>query len=263
MEEIKDQNSQQDIMKEWEEQHRRGRFFAGLFIAGAGVLFLAREMGVYFPDWVFTWQMLLIAIGVMSGLKHSFRHFGWIIMVAIGSAFLVRDYMPELDFSQYLWPALIIIAGIAIMFKPRRKCNTNRWQHRMRHSQYTQQSTSQWQNPADSGSDYIEANAVFGSVKKNIISKNFRGGEINCVFGGGEINFMQADFQGNAELEVNAVFGGASLIMPPHWEIKSEMTAVLGGVEDKRPIHTSTVSSGKILILKGNAVFGGIEIKSY
>jgi hypothetical protein len=277
MEEIKNpQEPDQNEMKQWEEQHRRGRFVAGLFIAGAGALFLAREMGVYIPEWVFTWQMLLIAVGIMTGIKHAFRNIGWLIMVAIGVAFMVREYMPEFDFSHYLWPALIIIAGLAIMFKPKRKFYHHRWHRHMSRERcrgryrnryeekYKDRYTDQYNQPAsDFNEDYIEASAVFGSIKKNIISKNFRGGEINCVFGGGEVNFMQADIQQTAELEVNAVFGGARLIIPPHWEIKSEMTAVLGGVEDKRPVHTPSASQGKVLILKGNAVFGGIEIKSY
>ncbi|MEP7264526.1 MAG: DUF5668 domain-containing protein [Bacteroidota bacterium] len=262
MEEIKNQDSpeQHEMLKQWEEEHRRGRIFAGLFIAGAGVLFMAREMGVQIPEYVFTWQMLLIVLGVLSGLKHSFRHMGWLVMVAIGTAFLARDYMPEYDFSHYIWPAVIIFAGLVIMFKPRRKFGPRqrRWRHHMQHHH-------QWQEqPSSSVTDeYIDASAVFGSVKKNVISKNFRGGEINCVFGGAEVNFMQADFQQNIELEVNAVFGGARLIIPPHWEIKSEMTAVLGGVEDKRPYHNNTTPQGKVLVLKGSAVFGGIEIKSY
>jgi hypothetical protein len=248
-----------EMYKEWEEQHRRGRFFAGLFIVGAGVLFLAREMGVVLPEWLFTWQMILITLGVFSGLKHRFRHIGWVVMVAIGGAFMAREYLPEYDFSHYIWPAMIILVGLVIMLKPKRK---NAWCRHRRRNRWHQRYEESAGLPA-TNEEYIDVSAVFGGIKKNIVSKNFRGGEINCVFGGAEINFMQADFQDTIELEVNAVFGGAGLIIPPHWEIKSEMTAVLGGVEDKRPLHTGTVSQGKKLILKGTAVFGGIEIKSY
>jgi hypothetical protein len=251
---------QSEMYKEWDEQHRRGRFFAGLFIVGAGILFLAREMGVVLPEWIFTWQMILITLGIFSGLKHRFRHVGWVIMVAIGGAFMAREYLPQYDFSHYIWPALIILVGLFIMLKPKKRgmmCGRRR-----RYSRW-QQRYAEDAGLASSNEEYIDASAVFGGIKKNIVSKNFRGGEINCVFGGAEINFMQADFQDTIELEVNAVFGGAGLIIPPHWEIKSEMTAVLGGVEDKRPLNTGTVSQGKKLILKGTAVFGGIEIKSY
>ena len=60
-----------------------------------------------------------------------------------------------------------------------------------------------------------------------------------------------------------AVFGGVKLIVPPHWEIKSSLDSVFGSVEDKRTIYKDVNSEGKILVLKGAAVFGGIEIKSF
>ncbi len=263
MEELKNQGNpeQNEMFKRWEDDHRRGRIFAGLFIAGAGVLFLAREMGAMIPEWIFTWQMLLITIGLVSGLKHSFRNPGWLIMVGIGSAFMAKEFLPQYDFSNYLWPILIIFAGLVIMLKPRRRFGPH---HRRWRKNFGERFENRYDQPASgSSNEHIEVSAVFGGVKKNIISKDFRGGEVNAVFGGAEINLMQADFQQNIEMEVNAVFGGVQLIIPPHWEVKSEMTAVLGAVEDKRPIHTSTISQGKLLLLKGNAVFGGIEIKSY
>jgi hypothetical protein len=38
----------------------------------------------------------------------------------------------------------------------------------------------------------------------------------------------------------------------------------MGGIEDKRIMQKeNTIDPTKVLILKGNAVFGGLEIKSY
>jgi hypothetical protein len=59
------------------------------------------------------------------------------------------------------------------------------------------------------------------------------------------------------------VFGGCKLIVPADWEIKVEVNAVFGGFSDKRlNLPTITEKSGKILIIKGVAVFGGGEITS-
>jgi predicted membrane protein len=105
---------------------------------------------------------------------------------------------------------------------------------------------------------------VFGGVKKNVVSKNFKGGEINNVFGGSEINLTQADFTGIITLEINNVFGGTKLIVPSHWQLKSEITAVMGGVEDRRNIQpNSGIVPDKILIINGNTFFGGIDIRNY
>src|SRR6202008_968517 len=46
---------------------RRNRGFGGLFLLLVGIVLLMRESGVYFPDWFFTWPMILIVLGVFSG----------------------------------------------------------------------------------------------------------------------------------------------------------------------------------------------------
>jgi predicted membrane protein len=56
--------------------------------------------------------------------------------------------------------------------------------------------------------------------------------------------------------------GGTKLIVPPHWEIRSQLTSIFGNVEDKRQQH-ATVNPEKVLILDGSSVFGGIEIRNY
>src|SRR5690606_6223030 len=81
--------------------------------------------------------------------------------------------------------------------------------------------------------DRIESVSIFGGVKKNIVSKNFRGGEIVNFFGGSEINLIQADINGRINLEVVQVFGGTKIIVPANWTIHSEMVAIFGGIEDK------------------------------
>lgn len=244
--------------QQWDKEHRRGRLFGGIFVVLIGGLFLLRELGVWIPEWLFTWQMLVIAIGLFSGLKHSFKSFGWIITVLIGLAFLLKEFAPWFHLGNFFWPIAIILAGLYIIFKPRRPyC-----EGRMEWHKYNKQRAAA---PASSTpDDYLEFNAVFGRIKKQVISKTFRGGEVSVVFGGAEINLTQADFKGNVELEINAVFGGVRLIIPPNWNIKSEIAAVMGSVEDKRPISTeSSADPEKILILRGNAVFGGIEIQSF
>jgi len=37
--------------------------------------------------------MLLITIGLMSGIAHSFRGPGWLIMILIGKGFSSEDYI--------------------------------------------------------------------------------------------------------------------------------------------------------------------------
>ena len=52
--------------------------------------------------------------------------------------------------------------------------------------------------------------------------------------------------------------------IPSHWEVKSEINCVAGGVEDKRRIVAGTENSErKLLLLEGNVFLGGIEIRNF
>jgi len=242
----------------------RGRLIGGIIIIAIGLLFLCREMGMYIPGWIFTWQMLLIVIGLYIGIKHAFRNFTWIVLMLVGGAFLLREFYPNIAFGQYIWPVAIILVGLALIFKPKSKHCQGRFDA-AKYRRYSSRYEKSW-NTAENrqGEDYVELSAVFGSVVKHIITKEFKGGEVNAVFGGVELNMTQADFDEKVELEMNAIFGGARLIIPPHWEVQSELAAVLGSVEDKRPLYKDpTGTPSRTLILRGSAVFGGIEIKSY
>jgi predicted membrane protein len=114
-----------------------------------------------------------------------------------------------------------------------------------------------------SSEELLEAVSVFGGTKRTVISKNFKGGEITCIFGGSELNLSQADIQGKAFLEVNQLFGGTKLIVPSNWQVQVESTAILGSVEDTRIGNKDNLDQNKVLVLEGTSVFGGISIKSY
>ncbi|MEI9959340.1 MAG: DUF5668 domain-containing protein [Ferruginibacter sp.] len=65
------------------------RVFGGLILVGVGAALLLRNSGFPFPTWIFTWPMILILVGIYSGVKHNFRNNTWIIMIAVGGFFLL------------------------------------------------------------------------------------------------------------------------------------------------------------------------------
>jgi predicted membrane protein len=58
------------------------------------------------------------------------------------------------------------------------------------------------------------------------------------------------------------VFGGTKIIVPANWTVHSEMVAIFGGIEDKRPPQLN-VAAEKVLVIVGTSLFGGIDIKSF
>jgi predicted membrane protein len=252
----------------------RGRVLTGVLLFFIGILLLLKTADlVWFPHWFFTWPMILIAIGIFTGLKHGFRGGPWIIFLLIGGLFMANEINPAWHMERYIWPIVLISIGIGFILRPRRRDGWRRWKEQRYQSRGQQQDTAGYTSDTNANAgapvgdfdrrDLIDVTAVFGGVKKNVLSKNFRGGEITSFMGGSEIDLSQADISGRIVIDVTNIFGGTKLIVPSSWDVQNDITAVFGGVDDKRQINGVTLDPNKVLILDGTCLFGGIEIRSF
>src|SRR5947207_3317112 len=106
---MKEEIIEDEGFKNWEQNQRNGRICAGLLVISASVLFFLKEAGYFIPSWIFTWPVLLIAMGIISGVKHRFKKFGWVVFITVGSIFLLGDLMPDLSFDKYKIPLILLI----------------------------------------------------------------------------------------------------------------------------------------------------------
>lgn len=252
--------------RKWKRNANTGRKWVGVFLLIVGGLFLARETGIALPYWLFTWPMLLIGFGLLSGIRHNFRGIGWLFPIVIGGFFLLDRLSPELRIKPYIWPAALIALGLVFLFRPKKKIwydgdGAERVTGESLSPSAPESGTNERYQFAGDRSDVIDATAILGGVKKNILSKNFRGGEVTTFMGGAEIDLTKADWNGTVMIDCFNMFGGTKLIVPPDWDVQTGIVAVFGGIEDKRP--PATMNSNKVLYLDGTCIFGGVEIKSY
>ena len=112
-------------------------------------------------------------------------------------------------------------------------------------------------------SDSVSIDSIMSGINKRMLTKNFQGGKLTAAFGGIDLDLTQSDFTGMVTLQVDVIFGGIKLVVPPHWDVRVEVTNIAAGVEDKRGYRQSEVDSDKILLIRGTVFFGGLEIKSY
>jgi len=246
-------------------RNQRNDKTGGIVLIIIGVLFLLHKIpqtAEWFPSWFLTWPMLLIGIGLLTAVKSRFRNPGWVILMALGGYFLLlQNNLISWNLRPYIFPVGIILLGIFITIKKNRQCNRSHPRFR------------KWDNhpgfqpqPADNidlSEDVVNVSSTFGNIERNVFSKNLKGGNISSMFGGAQINFSQADFEGVAVIDLSIIFGGVDMVIPSNWNVKNEMSVIFGGIEDRRTVINNVHESGKTLVLKGNIMFGGMEIKSY
>jgi hypothetical protein len=254
---------------------RNGKALAGVILLAVGVILLIKQLNFFFvPHWLFSWPMALIAWGLFIGAKSNFRKPSAFILILIGVAFLVDNS------GEFIWPVGIIAFGLWLILRRRNHQDPEYWKNR---------DNSKWDwrnyagnNPAaeapgfspndaqpkgpsyygPTGDDYLDTVSVFGGVKKTVLSKDFKGGEIVNIFGGAEIDFTQADINGRVILDVTQIFGGTKIIVPSNWQVVSDIAAVFGSIDDKR-MKAGIPSLDKILVLKGASIFAGVDIRSF
>ncbi|WP_051189323.1 LiaF transmembrane domain-containing protein [Daejeonella oryzae] len=245
---------------------KSGTMIVGLILLGIGCLLLLKSFNLmFFPGWIFSFPVVLIGIGTIIGLRKGFRRPAPQILIILGTILLAHKILPG-DSDRFIWPVAIIGIGLWIILKPSKYYgkDSDAWDKRVDQSDPLSDSADyQFDNKnQNSFQERLDAVSIFGGVKKNITSKNFKGGDIVNIFGGSEINLTQADINGTIRLEVVQVFGGTKIILPANWTIHSEMAAIFGGIEDKRPVQTAA-NPDKVLIIEGVSIFGGIDIRSF
>ncbi len=243
--------------------NNNSNIFTGLIIiiVGIGVLFrMAPPFKELIPYWVTSWPMLLIVIGLLLGVRDNFRNNAWVVLVLVGSAFLLfrNGFLPK-DLKIYVLPIGIILFGLYVMLSRNRFCNKKKRNTNVR---FGMEHDTQNYDTTQTDEDHLNIRAFMGGSERIVISKNFKGGDISSTFSGVVVNCAQAEIEDVAVLNVSVLFAGLELRLPSNWEVKNQVSTIAGAVEDKRNFYSHTTENKKTLIIKGSVTFGGIEIKN-
>lgn len=215
----------------------------GLLIIALGVLFTLDKLGIADADmYLRYWPVGLIAIGltklwqVRDGMGGAF---GGLVFTLAGLWLLLEQTaVIRISFWE-MWPLLLVLFGAYLV-----------WQGLSGRRRLTGVDTT----------STISATAILGGVLRRNNSRNFRGGDLTAVMGGCEIDLRQASINGDAVMEIFAMWGGIEIRVPEDWTVISRVTPLLGGVDDKtRPPQGTTAHR---LTLRGFAIMGGVEVKN-
>jgi predicted membrane protein len=215
----------------------------GLIIIAVGVLLTLDRLGLIDARYYLRlWPAALILIGVVK-LWHARDGMGgavggFLFTVAGTWLLLERTEIIRLSFWD-LWPALLVFLGGVLVWQALTRPNAR--------------------SPVNSNQT-VHAVAVMGGVARGNNSPAFRGGDVAAIMGGCEIDLRHASIDGDAVLDVFALWGGIEIRVPEDWTIVLRVTPLLGGADDKtRP--PQGVSRHR-LIIRGVILMAGVEIKN-
>jgi hypothetical protein len=239
------------------------RYAPAIVLIAVGTIFFLNNLHIVrvWELWIY-WPVILIVGGIFK-LVDSATDQGRIgggISLVIGAIFLA-DNLGLLPVRVWdLWPLLLIGLGVLLLVNrfpaaggvpdpPRRSLGAG--------------AKAEYRRGGYSSSTMHDF-ALFGGGKRKITSDCFESAHFDAVFGGFEIDLRNALIAGDsAVVEVNAVFGGAEIRIPESWSAAVRGVGIFGGYSDSttQP-NPSVFPNPKILVVKGTAIFGGVNVKN-
>ncbi|MDR2836002.1 MAG: LiaF-related protein [Bacteroidales bacterium] len=245
-------------IKQWNNFTKLTSIFICFILLATGILLYLGNNGYIEPkiiNYIFSWQTLLITIGLLFLLVSKFRiFFGPIVLIIVGLVFLFQKINGG-ELSRNIWAYLLICSSIIIFLKiilPRK----NKYFHKQK---YTINEQNGDQVNTD---DFLKFSRNFTNVSILSESKNFKGGQISLSFSEGKLNLQNAELaEGNNLLIIESVFSNLKIILPKNWDISYESSGAFGGIHDQRSlIIFNNANSNNRLIIKADIVFSGIEL---
>ncbi|HSY60776.1 MAG TPA: DUF5668 domain-containing protein [Cytophaga sp.] len=225
------------------------RIWAGTLLLLTGVFYLLYNFNALpfpVPAYVFSWQMVVILIGIYVLYKSITKG---LIIIAVGTYFILplTDFVQPIDIEK-MWPVLIILLGIIVLFGSGFKKN-----HKKK-----PMSTTHTINE-----ELFEITAIMSGNTRQISSYDFKGGTITAVMGGVELDLTNCYLsKEGCVIDLSVVMGGVSLKISREWNIQSEITPIMSGIEDEDQYSNNVhIDPAATIILRGSVVMGGIEIK--
>ncbi|MDR3046095.1 MAG: LiaF-related protein [Bacteroidales bacterium] len=238
-----------------------------LLLGGSILLFInAGILPLVLKSIIFSWQMLLLLIGILSFIHKSY--FSGIALIIIGMFFTLprlTEAFPETipyfgaDFINLYYPILLILAGVLLICYWIFRTKSPHYQkYKDRNEQFFSDTTREVHHE----SGYFYRDVVFSGGEHIFLDTEFLGGEVNLVFGAITLDLRRTKLpEGDTVLKLKNVFSGSVILVPETWKVDLCLKSVFGGFKDSRFIGAE-IDTTRRLIVEGECVFGGGELKN-
>lgn len=209
----------------------------GILFIIVGVIIGLNSFGITSINIFFDgWWTLFIIIPAINGIIGDDEKLGSIIWLVVG-IILLLGCQDMISFS-FIWklmlPLILVFIGLFIMFGNNDKKEKSN----------------------NKGREFC---ACFSGQTVKFDDQDFKGAEVNGIFGGITIDLRNAKIKDGSVIDAAAVFGGVTILIPEDLKVEIKSTSVFGGVTDKT--KTREKKDKTTLYVNGSAIFGGVEIK--
>lgn len=223
-----------------------GNILWGVVLIILGVIIGLNAVGltninIFFRGW---WTLFIIVPSFIELFRSTNKVWSFIwLIIGIVLLLCAQNILSFRLIGKLIFPFILVMIGISIIFKDRlnkkvadkiRTLNADR-------------------------EDFGEYCATFGSQQSDFSGQEFKGANLDAIFGSVEMDLSKATIQKDQVINANAIFGGVEIRVPTGVNIKVKSTPIFGGVSNK--IKTEYQESLPTLYINGVAIFGGVEIK--
>lgn len=197
------------------------------------------NINIFFDGW---WTLFIIVPCFIGLFNEREWKTGNLIGLLIGvSLLLVTRGLLDLEIiMKMIIPIILICIGLSMIFN-----NTIK-------SQISKVVKEEKKN----GLETIAA--TFSEQKIDKDDEEFKGVNLDSVFGGITLDLRKAKIKDKAVIDVSTIFGGAVIYVPQDVNVKIKSTPIFGGVTNH---SLKSKENKKTIYIEAFCLFGGVEIK--
>lgn len=197
------------------------------------------NINLFFEGW---WTLFIIIPSLINLFDEHQNKTGNLIVLAIGIALLLAS-RNLIDFEiifKLAIPFSLVVIGLSFIFSDGIKKTVT-------------------EKIKSINKDNLEnIIAIFSDQKLNKDEENFKGANLDCVFGGITLDLKNANFEKETIIKASAIFGGIDIILPNDVNVKVNSIPIFGEISNKL---RNEKDNKKTIYIDAFCLFGGIDIK--
>lgn len=217
----------------------------GIVFVALGIIIGTNSIGVTHINIFFNgWWTLFIIIPCFIGLFDNDKDgkIGNLVGIIIGVALLLsaRGMFSFSIVAKMIVPLILVAIGLSMIFNETIK---NKISQKVKEGK-------------KNGLEHIVA--TFAEQKVNKDNEEFKGANLDAVFGSVNLNLKDSKIDKEAVIKASAIFGGIEIIVPSGVNVKVKSTPIFGGVSNKTINNKDCENT---IYIEAFCMFGGVDIK--